>query len=346
MSRRSQVTVHDIARKAGVAQSTVSSALHGTGRVSDRTRRRIQTLARKMGYEPRIAAQLLRRNKTGQLGIIVATETGDPLESPLSRRAISRFVQRCEDQGRGYHIDVYFSGEAEADFRPPMQVAGRLVDGTIVIGDVGDRLRDWLSNAADLPWVSIMEPAPLCVLTAEAHGVIQVVEHLVALGHRRIAFAGGDTRYTVHRERYETFLRSVETYGLERKHDDWVEVIAAVDIVEAARNRLKWVERLLSRRDRPTAIVGAQREAIYVALCHGFKVPADLSVVGWESPSTSVTDFFPSLTSIDANPQNMLDAAWELLEARLQGEEIAEPVQRVEPALFIGQSTAPVESSA
>lgn len=345
MPKPARVTIHDIAHKAGVAQSTVSSALHGTGRVSDRTRRRIQTIARKMGYEPRVAAQLLRRTKTGQLGIIVSTESSDPLENPMSRRVIGRFVQRCEQQGRGYHIDVYRAPDSDSEFRPPMQVAGRLVDGTIVVGDVGDRLRDWLTNATDLPWVSIMEPAPLCVLAEEAHGLDQLIQHLVELGHRRIAFAAGDTRYIVHQERYENFLQAIDAYPLDRVHQDWAEVIAEVDVKEASQARLAWVERLLDRDERPTAILGAQREAIYAALCRGLRVPEDLSVAGWEAPTTAVTDFFPSLTSVDVNPQSMLDEAWEMLDLRLAGEVVGDPMRRVEPRLFIGQSTGPVTSS-
>jgi LacI family transcriptional regulator len=339
MTKSESVTVCDIAKVAGVTQTTVSSALHGTGRVSETTRQRIHRIATEMGYEPHLAAQLLRRRKTGQVGIIVANHLSDPFESPMHRRLIGHFISCCEKEGRAYHIGVHHHIDDIDGFRPPAQIAGRLVDGVILFGDVGNPLRQWLASHRDFPWVSVMEPADLCVLPAQDRGTNRIVEHLVALGHRRIAHIADNQQYMVHRQCHNAFKNAVESFGLDIVHDDWIKIVEDQNSLEGAQMMLNWVEQLLDRSVRPTAIIGAQRPAIYAALRRGLAIPGDISIVGWESPWVAQRDFFPSLTSIDVDPRLMFDAAWDLLMTKMAGKDPENPVRHIEANLRIGQTT-------
>ena len=84
--RNTQVTLKDIAEASGVALTTVSAALNGTGRVSETLRERIEKIAHRMNYEPNIAAKLLKQKKCRDIGLVISDErTPSPVPVSSSR---------------------------------------------------------------------------------------------------------------------------------------------------------------------------------------------------------------------------------------------------------------------
>jgi LacI family transcriptional regulator len=328
-----------------VAQSTVSAALHGRGRVGDRSRKRILRIAEELGYQPRVAAQLLRANQTGQLGIIVAATKGvEALAGEIQRSVVGQFVAACLDQNVRFMIDFHHHDQDhDHPLSVPQHVAGRLVDGVLLVGDVGEPLRALIASMKSFPWVSIAEPAEYCVLTSADRAVADAVRMLHGLGHRRIAFLGGPERYAQQRLGLQGFRAAAAECAIASETKtlggDPTEVVAA---------GVAWARELLRRPVRPTAFICHAeyfaRGVIHAATEAGLRVPQDLSVVSY-GIRFDAQRRYPHLTTIENDYAEMTAQAMQLLRQRMSSESIEQPVRHVMPRLVPGDTVAaaPVE---
>ena len=183
--RRRAVTLRDVAREAGVAVSTVSRALSNPERVAVTTREEIQEVVRRLGYRPNRIAQALPTGRTGMLAVLLPDIT-NPHQFGLVRGA--------EAQARAAGATLVLADTQEG---PELEAAhvNRLesaVDGFVL---ASSRLPE-----PDLRALAERRPLALfnrrveglpSVATDSADGSRQVVEHLVALGHRSIAYLAG-----------------------------------------------------------------------------------------------------------------------------------------------------------
>jgi LacI family transcriptional regulator len=188
---RKRNTIKDVAAKANVSISTVSLALNGTGYVSADTRQRVLETAARMGYVPQTAAKQLASQKTGNIG----------------------FVLRANHFARSepFYTHVFLGAEFEADrhdlyvllatipekYTPgtdtPRFLRERNVDGILVAGKVDPAFITEVEEA-DIPVVLIdfeVNSLPIVAIDNQA-GARTGVEHLIGLGHSRIAFVGAD----------------------------------------------------------------------------------------------------------------------------------------------------------
>lgn len=343
---RGRVTVIDVARHAGVSQATVSAALHGRGRVGEACRRRVEAVARQLGYQPRTAAQLLRAHQTNQLGAVVAaTDSLQAFALEVQRLILGHFVQLCAQQEIRYMIEFHHHvQEEQGEFLPPHQVTARMVDGTLLAGDVGGRLRHWLGEQDGFPWVSLEEDAPYCVLSAAEKGLAEATRLLLSLGHRRFAYLGGPERYSQQRLGRQGFLAALaeaETQHLERLFDG---TTSAADVAAA----VAWSRELLAAPQRPTAIVchseSFARAVIHAAAERGLRVPADLSVVSYGSAFEAARRY-PLLTTVENDYGAMTAKALSILQHLAAGQDV-EPGRRwIPPRLVAGDTVAPPPQS-
>jgi DNA-binding LacI/PurR family transcriptional regulator len=179
------VTLHDVAREAGVAISTVSRALSTPGRVNVRTRERVQTVAQRLGYRPNLLAQALPTGRTRMLAVLVPDIT-NPHNFALVRGA--------EAQARAAGSTLLI---ADTQGGPELEAAhlDRLassVDGVVLAA----------SRLPDTELQSLAERLPVVLFNRRVDGLAslatdsvdgsrQIVEHLVALGHRSLAYLAG-----------------------------------------------------------------------------------------------------------------------------------------------------------
>jgi DNA-binding LacI/PurR family transcriptional regulator len=205
--RRRAPTLADVAREAGVAVSTVSRALSDPERVNVATREHVQTVAREMGYRPNRLAQALPTGRTGTLAILVPDIT-NPHNFGLVRGA--------EAQARAAGSILII---ADTQGGPELEVAhlDRLassVDGFVL---ASSRLPD-----ADLRSTAERSPVVLfnrrveelaSVATDSADGSRQIVEHLVALGHRSLAYLSGPRAAWSDAERWRALSEHAEVAG-------------------------------------------------------------------------------------------------------------------------------------
>ncbi len=320
------VTLRDVARVAGVSVSTASRALHGaSGRAVTRAiEERVWEAARQVDYRPNEAAQQLGRNEDGagrrthNVGIIVtaAYRFSDPFWAPVLDGVTDELLRQQ------YHVRfTYLAGDLEDDrrrhFISPLFVDGLLLMGDMtlpgVIGDVGwpapmvavlgaDCVRDW---EADLR---------LDVVTIEKRVVVgQLVDHLVALGRRGLAFLGPTTAQD---KRAEAFVQALARQNLPLPPEFLVECAYTTDDAYRAASSF------FSRLDHAglaldglvcgcdTIAIGALRAA---REC-GLRVPDDLALTGFDD-ITFARDTDPPLTTAHV-PKTVLGevAARRLLE--------------------------------
>ncbi|GGM85529.1 LacI family DNA-binding transcriptional regulator [Dactylosporangium sucinum] len=182
------VTINDIAAACGVAASTVSRALNNPGRVNPATRERIEAAARELRYVPNSQARALSSGRTGAIAVLVSDVT-----NPFYFGVLRGTQQQLKAAGYAQLlIDTEDSGELEAELLHKMR---RSLDGAIL---AASRLPDkaLAKLAEEIPLVTInrnVRGVPSTIIDTPA-GIHQAAEHLISLGHRRIAYVSGPER--------------------------------------------------------------------------------------------------------------------------------------------------------
>ena len=203
------VTLEDVAREAGVAVSTVSRALSRPERVSARTREHVQAVARRLDYRPNLLARALPSGRTRMLALLV-TDITNPHQFGLIRGA------EAQAGAAGYTLVL-----ADSRGRPELEAElvarlGSSVDGFVLAS----------SRRPDDELVELLRRRPLALYNRELAGfpsVVndqddgsrQIVEHLVALGHRALAYLGGPRNAWTENERWEALAAHSRGAGAE-----------------------------------------------------------------------------------------------------------------------------------
>ena len=202
------VTLHDVAREAGVAVSTVSRALANPDRVSERTRAHVRAVAERLGYRPNLIARALPSGRTRMLALLVPDIT-NPHNVGVVRGAEARAADA------DYTLVLGDGRESPERELAHTRRLGSAVDGFVL---VSSRLPD-----DDIRTVRARHPVVLfnrelddipSVVTDSADGGRQTVEHLAGLGHRHLAHLGGPSNAWSDGERWRGLTGSAERLGV------------------------------------------------------------------------------------------------------------------------------------
>lgn len=331
-------TILDVARHAGVSKGLVSFALNGRPGVSDETRVRILASAEALGWKPSLRARSLSVDRSYALGLVIGRSVDVIAADPFFHAFIAGVESEFSTAGQVLVLAQATPGREEAATYRGL-AADKRVDGVILTdlrtGDDRIALVQELGLAAvTLGHPDVPSPFP-SVSVDDGGGIRAAVEHLVGLGHRRIAHVAGPADMLHSRRRAEAFGDAVAAAGIEP-----VAVVetdfSAVDGAHATRKLLA-----LGRDRRPTAIVYSNDHmalaGLGVAQRAGIRVPDDLSITGFDNTELA-EHIFPSITSVATDA-----AAWGALSARLLLAAIAkQPVEDLdlsEPRLVVREST-------
>ncbi len=269
--------IDDVARAAGVSTATVSRALSGRGPVSTATRDRVLAAADRLGYVVSAAASSLATGRTRAVGVVVPF---------LDRWFFSTVLAGISDElvRRGFDITLYSVSSDPGERRRVFDdhLRRRRIDGVITIALELDAEESTSLRGLGVPIVAIAGPNPLLTtLTVDDLAVGRLAtEHLLRLGHRRIAHIGADA----------TTGAASTVPGLRRR--GFVDSLAEVGVAEARVEPADFTieggslaaTRLLRDREAPTALFAASDEmaigAILAARELGLRVPEDVSVIG------------------------------------------------------------------
>jgi DNA-binding LacI/PurR family transcriptional regulator len=330
-------TIADIAERAGVSKGAVSYALNGQPGVSETTRRRVLAIAEEIGWNPNGAARALSGAPSNTIGMALRRparilgvepffmELISGVEAELSARSYALTLQVVADQAAEIALYRKWWGE-------------RRVDGVLVCDLRVDDPRIPILEQLALSAVVIGAPAGarslVSVWSDDAAAVVEAVEYLVTLGHRHIARVGGLP------DLLHTAVRTGAFTDICRR----LEIAPAVTVPTdyTGEEGARATRRLLSSRDRPTAIIyDNDITAIAgLAVAHemGFTVPGDVSLVAWDD-SVLCRLVHPALTAMSRDiPAYGAHAARQLLHV-IAGEPAAS-IQDDAPHLIPRGSTA------
>ncbi|WP_306395462.1 LacI family DNA-binding transcriptional regulator [Telluria beijingensis] len=283
----------EVARLAGVAPITASRAIRGTGYVSDAARERIMAAAAQLNYTPDMLARRMRGDKSKLIGVFMNNY------GPVVLHELVRAIGE-EARKRDYDLLMFNADRFDSpDRMTTCATLGKLCDGLLLLLPTSDdRFLDVVErqqlNCALVFFDARQLALPTIVLENRA-GARTAVEHLLGLGHRRIAFIAGTKRTGQSAERERGYAEALAAAGI------------AVDpalVVDGAFNQpggFAATLRLLALATPPTAIFAANDEMAFGAIdaiaSRGLKVPADISVVGFDDVSTA-SHVFPRLTTM------------------------------------------------
>lgn len=327
--------LEDIAAAVGVTSTTVANALKGRGNVSEATRLRVLACAKELGYRPNELARSLAQGKTFTLGFLLPT-----IANPFYPE-IAEAVERNASE-HGYQMLLCNSYYDFARGRQHLErLVNRWVDGVIIMGSSMDPadimaqyergfpvvLCDWQEDevAVQMPQVSA---------DFRRAGTL-AAQHLLTLGHKRIAIIFDEPQQTL---RFEGFRSALLEAGLD----------LPLPMIQRGNSTLESgyaaAQRLIESSLRPTAIFATTDwmalgaiEAIQAA---GLHVPEDISVIGLDDIIVSA-HIRPPLTTIAIPKAQLAFEATELLFRLMQGKMSEQPLlQLIQPSLIIRQSTA------
>ena len=328
------MSMKDVARHAGVSVATVSHVLNDTRRVAPATHARVLAAIEQLGYESNMLARGLRTKRTMIIGLLVSD-----IQNPFFTSA----VRGVEDAAlpRGYHVVLCNTDEdLQREDEYLRELRKRQVDG-LILASSAPRLQP-----VHQPWSF---DRPVVFMDREVAGVqggsIRVdnvkgmhlaAEHLVQLGHSRIAMVSGPLDKISGYERYHGLRKALADLGLNL--DD--------ELVRFGDFRLDGGKRaaadLFAVSPPPTAVVVANNLMTLGCLLAlrelGWQVPRDISVLGFDDMDWAPL-MNPPLTTIKQPTYQMGEEAVEMLFEQMRGEEPRHVF--LDPRLIVRQSTAP-----
>jgi DNA-binding LacI/PurR family transcriptional regulator len=313
-----RATIEDVARRAGVSRAAVSFAVNGQPGVADATRERILRVADELHWRPSAPARALTHARAGAIGLVLERRSDQlelddffvrflaGVERILSARECALLLQVIPPDARD-RLDAY-----------RRVIATGRVDGMLLTDVVLDDPRLELLAESGMPTVVAGDTFGTCPLptveTQHARGMTELVDHLIALGHRAVSFIGGDPVYEHVAARRWAWMDAMRKAGLDPG-------LSASSVPEDAAARAA-TARLLQGSRRPTAIVYTSDSlalaGLGVARDLGLAVPADVSIAGFDdSPLASLSS--PPLTTVRVDYAEFGEAAAATLLAEIDG---------------------------
>lgn len=333
-----RATIADVARRAGVSIATVSRVVNDRYGVAPGTNERVRAAIEELGYEASLIARSLRSQQTNVIGVLVSDI------EPFSAEVLKGVANAL--RSTRFELIVYSGGHGSSQVgwerRYLSRLSGTLTDGTILVTPTVSEV------PTQQPVIAVDPHAGNTTFTTVAsqnyEGAMAATQHLIDLGHRRIAFLGGRADLESARLRETGFRDALHRAGLT------VDPALVADGGFRRETAAAPARALLDRPDRPTAVFAANDlsaiETMRTAHELGLRVPQDVSIIGFDNvPESALTD--PPLTTVDQSIQRLGEVAADMLI-----ECIERPERRLEPptevrlpaSIVVRHSTAEVSS--
>jgi LacI family transcriptional regulator len=354
MSPARTVTLADIAEHVGVSKATVARAISAKGYVADDVRLRIEQAASDLGYRPNLVAKGFRSKRSYTIGHIVRGTIENPFFGHVARSI------ELEALKHGYKVFLYNQdGSAEHEREGVERFIERRVDAVIFT----------YAKDADNIQLLVDEAIPVVQIERDQRGKAHTVfvdnragaelgmRHLLDLGHRRIAFIGGDPDLfsrsysrprSVEEERLDAYRETLAAAGIDID-DALIQLGSYLMPGERGENASGYgpMEALLALDERPTAVfTGCDLMATGALQClykAGLRIPDDMSVVGFDD--TVATYLSPMLTTVAQPMQEVGARAVEFALAAIDDPDVAPRSIMLTPKLVVRDSTGPVPPS-
>lgn len=344
MAEKKRITIHQVAKEAGVSRQTVSRVINSRPDVASETRKRVKKVIKRLGYQPSAIARSLSQQRSYSFGIVTSG-----LKYIGPSRTLNGITEKAEELGYGLLLKELLTFETNDVHYLIQWLLARQVDGIIwAVPEVGEN-RCWIDT--QLPELSVptifltMEPRKdIPVVSVDNyHGGRVAVEHLMSLGRKNIAHVSGPLAWWEARQRKKGWEDVLAENGFSVTSQHWEEGTWGPGSGERAIRKL-----IESFPDMDAVFVGNDQMALGVmqnASQEGIQIPDDLAVVGFDGIPDSAY-YWPPLTTVYQDQYQLgCTAVGELVRLVEQsreeeGEIEIRPEQiMIEPELIIRQST-------
>ncbi|KWX00416.1 LacI family transcriptional regulator [Carbonactinospora thermoautotrophica] len=307
---RKRATIRQVAEATGLSPAAVSYALRGM-QVSEETQRRVRQAAAELGYEANPIARALASGRTGMVGLLCGS-----LED-LWQQSLAVGISRALLARDRYALILDAAGDPARERLLAQQLRDQRVDGLIVF-PLDPSAALWAELADTLPVVSIGDSLQGATTTGEVvfdnrAGVTLALEHLHALGHRRIAVLTPTRSSTPDRPAEVRVAAEADRLGLD---------VSVVTSPHALPEATEVARRVLSARNRPTAVFCFADSIAYGAYAAarelGLDIPGDVSVAGYDAHPMSRL-LTPELTTFDWGVDSIIRQAVRLVVNAIDG---------------------------
>ncbi len=327
-------SIKDVAAKAGVSIATVSHVLNATRVTRPHTRDRVLEAVRELGYQQNQSARNLARGKSSLLGLIVSD-----VRNPFFPDIIAGF----QDGALAHEMDALVLNtnyDSQRTLNSVRRLMGLQVPGVAILtSQIDPSIIDMLAErriAAVYLDLGRVGPGISNILLDYEHGIVEALEYLSRLGHRRIAYIGGPLNLKSAQRRKHAFVETVKRLGIDSSQ--------AIDSDFTVKGGYAACASLLNG-ERPTAIVAAN-DLTAIGVLHraydaGLRVPFHLSVVGFDD--ILFAEFTqPALTTVSVPRTEIGKVAFQALWGMLPDPTLAGKEFRVPTRLVIRESAKPL----
>jgi len=327
------VTIDEIAKISQKSTSTVSKALNGYPEISEKTRIKIVEIATRLGYTPNATAQSLVRRRSNTIGVVYEVESG--LKNLFFSSVLEAFRKHVESAG--YDI-LMLSNNTKNGLNYFKHCKSKNVDAVLVVsgGTNVESIRDLQESDLAVFTLDPVAPSKNSIYSNSFKAIRRACRYLYELGHKKIAYINGDKTNFIGSERLQGYLHFIEERSLD---PIYVEEINNVSYTyEEGYNTMKAI---FENFGLPEAVCASSDlmaiGAITYLANHGYRVPDDVSVIGFDDLQVCeiVT---PKLTTVRQDYETIGSKACEALMNMIEtGERILEPIV-VETTIIVRDS--------
>ncbi len=309
-----KLTIHDIARLAGVSNATVSRVLNNKPDVNAETRERVLRIVNEQNFSPSIAAAGLAGKRNRLIAVLVPS-----LSWPFISEMMRGVAESAE--ARSYEIVLYtILGEQDRTDVIKRILATKLTSGLLAIqvGQSSDYLTHLYEQGFPVTIISDqVQPTKAPWISVDNYtGALEATRHLIRLGHKRIAHIHGPKNFLSSFERYNGYQAALQEVGISPDP----ELVVYGDFTPIGGRQ--GANQLFSLAERPTAIFAASDFMAYgvvaVAERYGLRIPQDIALVGFDDMATSA-HFIPALTTVRQPFYEMGQQGMQMLLSLMEG---------------------------
>ncbi len=329
-------TLSTVAREAGVSIPTVSQVIRGTGRISDKTRKKVMQAAKKLNYVPDSRAASMRSGENREIGFAI-----NQLWNPFNAEVFSGVVDQLEREG--YLVSVLDTrDDADRQFRHLEAFISHGRGGLLWVPALSTTDETFkLLKTHGIPTVAFLRPAGReidYVGIRNAEAISMATGHLADLGHKHIAYLGGTGMAYVREQRIAGYRQTMAERGL-----------GPVVVWDSPDNKLAGLDAIMSLRlahPDTTAIV-CNGDMVALGACLGLLRSGlwpgrEISVIGFDDVSDAAAAM-PPLTTMAVSPQRLGRKLAQVLLNRIQVPDMPASVTEISAELIIRDTTGVAE---